>query len=188
MSDTPKASARERLLTAADELFYSEGVQSVGVDRVIEHADVAKATLYRTFGGKEQLVVAYLRARHDVALTRLAQAIERESEPRARLLAVFDTQATWINRKAYGGCPFARATAEPSVGPSVQRAADDYRNDVLALLTELAAEAGAADPSTLGLQLSLLYHGVGTTPVVAQRRRATAALRAAAQTLIDNAI
>ena len=62
MSETPKASARQRLLTAADELFYSEGVQSVGVDRVIEQADAAKATLYRTFGGKEQLVAAYLRA------------------------------------------------------------------------------------------------------------------------------
>jgi AcrR family transcriptional regulator len=188
MPETPKTSARQRLLTAADDLFYSEGVQSVGVDRVIEHADVAKATLYRTFGGKEQLVAAYLRVRHDAALTRLAQAIERESEPRARLLAVFDAQASWINRKAYGGCPFARATAEPSAGLSVQHEADDYRNDVLALLTELTAQAGAADPATLGLQLSLLYHGIGATPVVAQRRRATAALRAAAQTLIDSAI
>ena len=187
MSETPKASARQRLLTAADELFYSEGVQSVGVDRVIEQADVAKATLYRTFGGKEQLVAAYLRARHDAALTRLAQAIDRESDSRARLLAVFDAQAGWINRRTYGGCPFARATAEPSVGPSVHHEADDYRNDVLALLTELAAEAGAADPATLGLQLSLLYHGIGATPVVAQRRRVTVALRAAAQTLIENA-
>ena len=57
------AAARARLLAAADELFYAEGVQSVGIDRVIEHAGVAKATLYSAFGSKDGLVRAYLQAR-----------------------------------------------------------------------------------------------------------------------------
>ena len=60
-----RASARERLLAAADELFYSEGVQTVGIDRIIEHAGVAKASLYNLFGSKEALVAAYLASRHD---------------------------------------------------------------------------------------------------------------------------
>ena len=121
-------------------------MQSVGVDRVIEHADVAKATLYRTFGGKEQLVAAYLRVRHDAALTRLAQAIERESEPRARLLAVFDTQAYLDQSQGLRRMPVRQGHGGTIGRPSVQRAADDYRNDVLALLTELAAAGGCRRP------------------------------------------
>ena len=57
-------SARERLLAAASELFYAEGVHTVGIDRVIERAGVAKASLYNTFGSKEELVRAYLESRH----------------------------------------------------------------------------------------------------------------------------
>ena len=60
-----KHSARERLLAAANELFYAEGVQTVGIDRVIERAGVAKASLYNTFGSKENLVRAYLESRHE---------------------------------------------------------------------------------------------------------------------------
>src|ERR1700710_2419973 len=81
-------SARERLLSAADELFYAEGVQSVGVERVLERAGVAKASLYNLFGNKEGLVLAYLQARHDGTTARLMAAIERHRRPRQRLLAV----------------------------------------------------------------------------------------------------
>ena len=62
-----RPSARDRLLAAADELFYEEGVHTVGIDRIIERAGVAKATLYSTFGSKDGLVRAYLEARHDAA-------------------------------------------------------------------------------------------------------------------------
>ena len=62
--DAVRRSPRERLLEAAGELFYAEGVQSVGIDRVIERAGVAKASLYSTFGSKEELVRAYLDERH----------------------------------------------------------------------------------------------------------------------------
>jgi AcrR family transcriptional regulator len=188
MTPPPKLPVRQRLLAAADDLFYNEGVQTVGVDRVIEQADVAKATLYRTFGNKEQLVAAYLRARHEAYRSRLAQSIERESDPRARILAVFDSQIAWINRKGWRGCAFARASAEPSVGPLVQREADEYRADIRALLTDLAAAAGASAPAMLGWQLSLLYHGVAVEVEPVKRRSATAALRAAVETLIDAAI
>jgi AcrR family transcriptional regulator len=71
-----KPSPRERLLQAAGELFYAEGVQSVGIDRVIERAGVAKASLYSTFGSKEQLVCAYLDARHAQTLGRLRAAVD----------------------------------------------------------------------------------------------------------------
>ena len=74
MKTDTKQSARKRLLAAANELFYAEGVQTVGIDRVIEHAGVAKASLYNTFGSKENLVGAYLEGRHEATLERLGSA------------------------------------------------------------------------------------------------------------------
>src|ERR1700712_3287820 len=85
-----RVSARERLLDAADELFYEEGVNTVGIDRVIERAGVAKATLYKTFGSKEELVRAYLARRHQRRSSRITAGIARYMEPRQRLLGVFD--------------------------------------------------------------------------------------------------
>ena len=78
-----RASARERLLAAANELFYSEGVHTVGIDRVIEQAGVAKASLYNTFGSKDELIRAYLAARHESVTQRITQAVERYDTPRS---------------------------------------------------------------------------------------------------------
>ena len=88
-----RAPARNRLLDAADELFYAEGVQTVGIDRIIERAGVAKASLYNLFGSKEELVAAYLASRHDRTTSRLTEAIEKVDDPRQKILAVFDAQA-----------------------------------------------------------------------------------------------
>src|SRR3979409_2530461 len=100
----PKPSPRERLLPAAKELFYAEGVQTVGIDRIIEHAGVAKASLYSTFGSKEQLVRAYLDSRHAGTTERLIRAIDRHSDPRARLLAVFEAQGELFTEPDFHGC------------------------------------------------------------------------------------
>src|ERR1700728_4913124 len=84
--------ARERLLAAADELFYREGVHTVGIDRVIAHAGVAKASLYSNFGSKEELVRAYLESRHASTSERITRALTRFRTPRERLLGVLDAQ------------------------------------------------------------------------------------------------
>src|SRR5271169_353187 len=98
-----KRSPRQRLLEAASELFYAEGVQSVGIDRVIERAGVAKASLYSTFGSKEQLVCAYLDARHALTLGRLRSAVDAVEDPVERLLAVFDAQAQLFRAPDFHG-------------------------------------------------------------------------------------
>src|SRR3978361_1107714 len=85
-----KPSARAPLLAAADELFYAEGVHTVGIDRIIERAGVAKASLYSSFGSKDELVKAYLESRHAVRRARLLNGLERFDNPRDRLLGVFD--------------------------------------------------------------------------------------------------
>ena len=90
-ASAPRPSARERLLAAANELFYNEGVHTVGIDRVIEQAGVAKASLYNTFGSKDELVRAYLETRHASVTQCIMQAVDRYDTPRERLLAVFDS-------------------------------------------------------------------------------------------------
>ena len=71
-----RTSARERLLAAANELFYAEGIRTVGIDRIIEHAGVAKASLYNTFGSKDELIRAYLGQRHARTAERITRALE----------------------------------------------------------------------------------------------------------------
>src|SRR4029453_18601690 len=104
MSVASRPSARERLLAAADELFYAEGVHTVGIDRVIERAGAAKASLYSTFGSKEGLVRAYLQGRHERRRARLLTGLERYHDPRERLLGVFDVLAETAAVPTFRGC------------------------------------------------------------------------------------
>jgi AcrR family transcriptional regulator len=180
-----RPSARERLLAAANELFYNEGVHTVGIDRVIEQAGVAKASLYNTFGSKDELVRAYLEGRHASVTELIMRAVERYDVPRERLLAVFEGQGDLFAQPGYHGCAFARASAESHPGDPAERAADAYRGGVRTLLTKLAAQAGVAEPEVLARQLHLLFDGSGQSARMDHDPGAAAAARAAAATLLD---
>ena len=160
-AEVVRRSPRERLLEAAGELFYNEGIQSVGIDRVIERAGVAKASLYSTFGSKEELVGAYLDERHARIVRRLRAAVDAvdPADPVARVLAVFDEQAEIFRAPGYHGCAFAAAAAEAPRGGRIDEATRAYRREIRELFTGLAAAAGAPDPPLLASQLQLLYDG-----------------------------
>jgi len=181
------ASARERLLAAADELFYAEGVHTVGIDRVIEQAGVAKASLYNTFGSKDALVQAYLEDRHARMARRITGYIDRYSTAHERLLGVFEAQGQWFAEPGYKGCAFARASAE-SPGELVEKASEDYRLWVRRLLTNLAREAGAPDPDLLGRQLHMIYDGASQSARMDHAPSSSAVARAAAEVLLDAAL
>ncbi len=183
-SEAVKSSPRERLLQAAGELFYAEGVQSVGIDRVIERAGVAKASLYSTFGSKEQLVCAYLDERHARTLGRLRAAVDAVEDPVERILAVFDAQAQLFRAPDFHGCAFTAAAAEAPAGGRVDEAAESYRRDVRALFTELAAAAGARDPALLASQLQLVYDGAGLAAKMDRDAAIAGPARAAAGALV----
>jgi AcrR family transcriptional regulator len=187
MPTTTKPSPRERLLDAATELFYAEGVHTVGIDRVIERAGVAKASLYSTFGNKEGLVRAYLEQRHEVVLGRLQRAAATESDPVQRLLAVFDSQAQQFELPDYRGCAFAAAAAESPAEGQIAEATAEYRAEVRDLFVELAAEAGFADPDRLADQLKLIYDGSSVAANLDRNPGIASPARAAAQILIDAA-
>jgi AcrR family transcriptional regulator len=181
-------SARERLLSAADELFYAEGVQSVGVERVLERAGVAKASLYNLFGNKEGLVLAYLQARHDGTSERLMAEVNRHHDPRRRILALFDVQAQVFAQPGFRGCAFVSALAEAPLGGRVAEAATEFRAWIRNLFTTLCVEAGAADPAELARQLNVIYDGGITAAWMDHDPSIASSSRVAAQVILDAAL
>ncbi len=178
-----RRSARERLLDAADELFYAEGVHTVGIDRVIERAGVAKASLYTTFGSKDELIRAYLERRHAARQAAIAEAIERAPDPRARLLAPFAA----INA-ASRGCAFINASAEAERGGVVDEVSSEHRRWRRDLFASLARDAGAADPEALAAQLTVLYDGAAVGLRMDDGGAAVTTACAATELLVDAAL
>jgi AcrR family transcriptional regulator len=178
--------ARERLLSAANQLFYEEGVHTVGIDRVIERAGVAKASLYSTFGSKDELIRAYLEMRHQRRRDRIAERIAQHDDPRARLLSVFDLLGELFADPGFRGCALVNASAE-AAGGKVRKTCRDSRAWTRALFTELAREAGATDPERLAQQLVILYDGATVSAQMERDLTAAATARAVAATLLDAA-
>jgi AcrR family transcriptional regulator len=185
---TSKGSARERLLAAADDLFYREGVQSVGIDRIVREAGVAKASLYNLFGSKEELVQAYLDARHTKTREQVERALTRFRTPRERLLGVFDAQGQLFTEPDFNGCAHMAASAEAQHGSPVEGATDRYRQWVRTMFTDLARAAGVADYEALARELHLLYDGAGISARMDRDPSAATTARAAATALLDAAL
>lgn len=180
---------RARLLTAADHLFYEEGVCSVGVDRILREADVARASLYTAYGSKDDLVRAYLQARSEGWQRTVAEVLpERWGNPRDRILGIYALMTEWFATPGYHGCPFINASAEAAANDAVEAVRDRHRAWVRELFTDLARQAGASNPAALSAQLVLLYDG---SMVGAQLDHSDApgrAARAAAAALVDTAV
>jgi len=185
-SPTKKASARERLLAAADELFYAEGVHTVGIDRIIERAGVAKASLYSAFGSKEELVRAYLEGRHELRRKRLLAGLERFDNPRDRLLGVFDVLAEVTGTPGFRGCAFYNASAESvAEGGAVEQVSNANRAWTRGLFTELARDAGVVDAPGLADQLMVIYDGASVGARMDKHPGAAVLARGIAAGLLD---
>ncbi|HTH92597.1 TetR/AcrR family transcriptional regulator [Mycobacterium sp.] len=174
---TKRPSARERLLAASDELFYRDGVHSTGIDAVIEKAGVAKGSLYYIFGGKDELVAAYLRGRLDAWRERVNAAQTGIDDPEEKILAVFDAIADYVALPEFRGCPFVNAAAEAPAGEAQELAITEYRQWVRETFLALAAQTGVADTASLADALIVLYDGALATVDVASTAR-TAAMTA----------
>jgi AcrR family transcriptional regulator len=153
---------------------------------VIERAGVAKASLYKTFGSKEQLVRAYLDERHARIIGQSRDAVDAidPGDPVARILAVFDAQAKRFDVPDDHGCAFTAAAAEAPRDGQVDEATRAYRQEIRELFTELAIAAGAPDPPLLVSQLQLLYDGGGVAANLDRNPLIASPVRAAAATLI----
>src|SRR4029077_5999806 len=182
-------SARERLLAAADQLFYREGVHVVGVDRIVEQAHVTKATLYNTFGSKEELVRAYLQQHMRRREGRIGRILQSNDTPTERILGIFGEIEKLLEGSDFRGCRFILAAAESRPGDASDVVAEEYRAWLRSVFTDLARDAGAADAKELGRRLLLLYDGAAVAARMDQDRRgAAAATRSAVKALLEAAI
>ncbi len=179
--------ARDRLLDAASELFYERGVHTVGIDTIIERAAVAKATLYSAFGSKEELVRAYLEARHASRRATVLAEMALHDDPRGKLLALFDVLVTTVKQPEFRGCAFANAAAESGPDSAAADLTRKAREWLLGVMAEQATALGAADPAGLARQLTVLYDGALAQSRLDRGPAAATAAKAAAQGLIDAA-
>src|SRR6202012_3511273 len=151
--------ARQRILDAAAELFYREGINATGVERLAAESSVSKRTLYQHFPSKTAVVEEYLRSieqRDNDAVSAMSDA--GDQTPRERLLAVFD--APTARGGPLRGCPFHNAAVEAAGAmPGVQEIVRASKRNFIEGLTELAKQAGATDPQLLGSELGVLYEG-----------------------------
>ena len=179
--------AKQRLLQAADELFYNEGIHAVGIDRVIAHAGVAKGSLYYSFAGKDDLVRGYLTERHDKWADRVSAGIEAHTDPRERILAVYDVLGALFAEPDYRGCAFMNALAEAAPDSVEAQAATTFRAWVRTLFLGLAADADAEDPKQLAESLVVLYDGAVATAQMDKAPQAAQTARQTADLVLDAA-
>ncbi|MET8795931.1 TetR family transcriptional regulator [Nocardia sp. NPDC004568] len=152
--------ARARLLDTASGLFYSEGLHSVGVERIIAAAQVTRATMYRHFPGKDDLVVAYLAQADDMIRARVDAA--RRANPAAvdAVRAVGRAIADSIRSPGFRGCAFLNAAAEyPDPDHPVHRTVLAHRQWFLGTVTEILAAVGDSDPAPAARHFVMLRDG-----------------------------
>jgi AcrR family transcriptional regulator len=155
------ASARDRLLTAASKLFHETGIQATGVDSIIEAAGVAKATFYRHFPSKDDLVVAWLRDPRTRWHDRVrAQVEESQPTPHEAIPLFFEAVAEWLENEGYRGCPYLNTAVEITqpTHPALPVVLD-YLQEVEDYITGLVTAAGYRNPRMLAIELQTLLAG-----------------------------
>jgi AcrR family transcriptional regulator len=178
---TSPAPARERILDAAYDLFSHRGIQAVGVDAIVERSGVARQTLYRHFGSKQDLVLAFLELREQVWTKDWLQAeIERRSSDRkVQLLAIFDVFGEWFQKPGFEGCTFINVMLEHAAEDDpVRLASTSHLTAIRTMLEEKARQAGVADPDDFARKWHILMKG----SIVAAGEGDTEAARRAQET------
>jgi AcrR family transcriptional regulator len=180
--------APERVLEFASELFYGEGINTVGVDRIAAEADASKATLYAHFGNKDGLVAAYLDRRSALSRQQLNEHLDSQAEAREQLLNIFESLVDWYSQDDFRGCHFIHAGSEltdpdhPAVAVTKR-----HRKWVKDLFAELSEALGAQEPDLLAAQLLMLYDGATVAADLDRYPDAARAARQAAERLIGPA-
>ncbi|MFD5466678.1 TetR/AcrR family transcriptional regulator [Kitasatospora sp. NPDC127059] len=179
---------RTRILDAAEELFYGQGVQAVGMDAVRAASGMTMRRVYQQFPSKDELVEAYLRRRDARWRASLAVHVARTGgTPRDQLLSVFDWLGGWFAEPGFRGCAFVNAFGELGAGiPAVAAAARHHKAEFAGYLAGLAEAAGA--PPATAAQLALLAEGAITVAAVHGDPSAAADAREAARLLLDAAL
>ena len=157
----PLPGARERILDTAYKLFARRGVRDVGVDELIDRAKVAKATLYRYFPSKDDLVDAFLQRREELWTLGWveAEARRRGAGPEERLLAIFDLFDEWFHRDDFEGCSFINVMLEMGPNHQVGQRSVEHLANIRTVVAKLAGEARLKDPGDFARSWHILMKG-----------------------------
>lgn len=178
--------ARQRILDTAAELFYRDGINATGVERLATESSVSKRTLYQHFPSKTAVVEAYLRSIEPRVANPIG-TLAADQTPRERLLALF--QAPVGRGALLRGCPFHNAAVEAAGSmPRVEEIVRANKRKFIDAVTELAEQAGAVDPRLLANQLAVLYEGAAALATSLNDPSTWEQARTAAETLIDAAL
>lgn len=178
---------RQRILDTAYDLFATRGIRAVGIEEVISRSAVAKATLYRHFPSKDDLVLAFLEQREQIWTRQIVEAGARERGATAedRLLAIFDVFHDWFQREDYEGCSFVNVLLETADRDNpVGAASVHYLENIRTIVRELAEEAALRDPEAFALSFHILMKGSIVQAAEGDREAARRA-KAMAQLLLD---
>ncbi|MFE7311817.1 TetR/AcrR family transcriptional regulator [Streptomyces sp. NPDC057555] len=178
-----------RILDTASRLFYEQGIRAVGVEAIAEEAGVTKKTLYDRFGSKEDLILAYLRARDERWRSTLVRYVEaRGGTPEEQLLATFSALRDWMRECNPRGCAFVNAYVELPADHPGQGVAREQKAWLMGYLAELATAAGADDPAALAGQLLILHEGACIANSMRSVERAAERARSMAAVLIEKSL
>jgi AcrR family transcriptional regulator len=181
---TVDTDAREQVLEAADRLFYAEGVQAVGMDRVRNEAGVPLKRIYSVFPSKDDLVLAVLQRRRATWDAGISAHADQAAGPREKILAIFDFLDAWFRQPDFHGCAFINVFGElGSSSPRAARAVRAHKRAFQRYVSNLVAEVGA--PEQVAAQIAILAEGAQTTAAILGRPDAARQARAAAETLLD---
>ncbi|MCA5923568.1 TetR/AcrR family transcriptional regulator [Curtobacterium oceanosedimentum] len=190
VTSTVEPDVRAHIVEVADQLFYTRGIQSVGMDAIRTAAGVSLKKLYAAFPGKEQLIAAVLAGRHDIWERGVHGAVDAATGPREKLLALYDFLESWFGDDTFRGCGFINAFGElGATSPAVAEIARDHKDSFQRYVQQLTAEVVDAPEQAeeLAAQLALLAEGAQTTAAIAGTTAPAAHARRAAETLIDAA-
>jgi AcrR family transcriptional regulator len=178
-----KPDARERILETAYELFSRRAVRDVGIDEVIERAGVAKATLYRHFPCKDDLVVAFLERREERWTMAWVEqeARRRGATPEEQLLAIFELFDEWFHRDDFEACSFVNVLLEMGPAHPVGQASVRHLASIRSVVARLAEEAALRGPESFARSWHILMKG---SIVSAAEGDAEAAQRARAMAIL----
>lgn len=180
---------RDKILDVARELFYQQGIRAVGVDTIVEKADVAKTSLYRFFGTKDQLIESFLRAENEEFWAYWNKVSERhQGSPREELSAHLNWIAAYISGPKFRGCPFLNATAEfPDKEHPARRVCYENKKELHHRLEHLCEASGLVDPTTMANFLVLLIDGAFANSPILGKKGTSTTLVAAAEALLNSA-
>ena len=152
---------RARIVSAGYELFSRRSTRDVAMDEVVAASGVAKATLYRHFATKDDLVLAFLERREQVWTLGVVEAgaMARADDPEGRLLAIFDVFHEWFQRDDYEACTFVNVLLEMGADHPLGRASAGYLSNIRSVVQRFAHDAGLRDPEEFAFSWHILMKG-----------------------------